>query len=123
MLITEAYGLNPQFPRGQGCDGTGNMASHIRGTASTLATYMYCFLHKLNLAIVNVCQVQVISNAIVSLAKLLSSSKIHPRGKEHWRTKLKPLNSPIEGKSCLTCVRLGGFSDMKLWRFSISYLR
>ena len=56
--------------RGQAYDGAGAMAGSVSGVAARirslcpLALYTHCFSHKLNLVIVDACQVQAVRNAM-----------------------------------------------------------
>ena len=100
LSTIESYGLNPQLIRGQGYDGAGNMASHIRGTASRikaqvpLATYVHCFSHKLNLVIVGACQVQSIRNAMGIISKVAFFFENSPKRQETLESKIKATEQP-----------------------------
>ena len=100
LSTIESYGLNPQFIRGQGYDGTGNMAGHIRGTASRiqaqvpLATYVHCFSHKLNLAIVNACQVQAIRITMGIISKVAFFFQNLPKRQGALENKIENTEQP-----------------------------
>ena len=70
------YGLDLILLRDQGYDGAGVMARRVHGVAARIhaqypsAIYAHCFLHKLNLIIVNACQVQAIRNAMGIITKV-----------------------------------------------------
>lgn len=72
----QRYGLDLNFLRGQGYDGAGAMAGRISGVAARiqaqypLAYYVHCFSHKLNLVIVEACQVQAMRNAMGVISKV-----------------------------------------------------
>ena len=72
----QKHGLDIKLLRGQGYDGAGAMAGRVSGVAARireqcpLAFYVHCFSHKLNLVIVNTCQVQSVRNAMGVISKI-----------------------------------------------------
>ena len=66
----QKHGLDVNLLRGQGYDGASAMSERISGVAPRiqgqypLAFYVHYFSHKLNLVIVNACQVQAARNAM-----------------------------------------------------------
>lgn len=70
LSVLRRHGLDIDLLRGQAYDGAGAMAGSISGVAARiqslcpLALYTHCFSHKLNLVIVNACQIQAVRNAM-----------------------------------------------------------
>ena len=104
-------GLDCQFLRGQGYDGSGSMAGSVRGASSVvlrehhLALFVHCCSHVLNLAIANSCSLPlVVRNMIGSVSevsKFLKHAKkrdnleevIEGGFKESKKKRVKPLCS------------------------------
>ena len=88
MSLVRDLGLDVENCRGQGYDGSGNMAGKHIGAAKFVqnnypkAIYIHCASHRLNLAVASACQLQNILNmmgtvktvADLQLAPPLSSS-------------------------------------------------
>jgi Domain of unknown function (DUF4371) len=79
-----AYGLNPKKLRGQGYDGAANMAGRFQGVQARVshlysgAVYVHCYAHKLNLALVEACNVLAVQRfmeLLRSLAKFFGTPK------------------------------------------------
>ena len=68
MGCLQAYGLDLTKLRGQACDGAGNVAGTVKGTAAIimrqypLALYLHCASHFLNLAVVKSLQITSVRN-------------------------------------------------------------
>ena len=66
-------GLDMDNCRGQGYDGSGNMAGKKKGTARRIrnvypkAVYVHCASHRLNLAVAGACDLQIVRNMMSSV--------------------------------------------------------
>ena len=77
-------GLNCEYLRGQGYDGSGSMAGIRKGASSvilqmySLATYIYCCSHILSLAVASSCTKVIVHNMMGSVSEV---SKLFEHGK------------------------------------------
>ena len=86
----QKHGLDVNLLRGQWYDGAGAMSERISGVASRiqgqypLAFYVHYFSHKLNLVIVNACQVQAARNAmaVISIIAFFFEKASSPGGND-----------------------------------------
>ena len=78
-------GLDPTKLRGQAYDGAGNMAGKTNGAAAiitrdyTLASYLHCASHSLNLAMVKSLEVQSVRNMIGIITRVSLFFHAHPQ--------------------------------------------
>ena len=76
LSVLRKHGLDIALMRGQAYDGAGPMAGSVSGVAARirslcpLALYTHYFSHKLNLVIVDACQVQAVRNAMGIMSKV-----------------------------------------------------
>ena len=79
LITTEirSLGLDMQNCRGQGYDGSGNMAGKYQGMAARIqrqypfALYVHCASHRLNLCIVKSCEILLV-NTMMDKVKLVA---------------------------------------------------
>ena len=107
----QKYGLDVNLLRGQGYDGAGAMAGRINGVAARiqeqypLAFYVHCFSHKLNLAIVNACQVQAVRNAMGVISKIAFFFENSPKRQAALEEKIHETEQPNRKKHLLDLCR------------------
>ena len=79
------YGLDPTNLRGQAYDGAGKMAGRVKGTAAcigysfSLALYVHCASHCLNLAVVSLFEEVAVRNMIGIVNRILMFFIAHPK--------------------------------------------
>ena len=93
ISVLQKLGLDINLLRGQGDDGAGSMAGCRSGVAARiqaqvpLAVYVHCFSHKLNLAIVDACDVITIRNAMGVISQVAKFFGNSPKRQEALREK------------------------------------
>ena len=124
----QRYGLDVKLLRGQGYDGAGAMAGCISGIAARilqqcpLAFYIHCISHKLNLVIVNACQVQAVRNAMGVISKSYSSLRTPQRGRQLLKKRLGKQSNLTRSSIFWICAGHDGSTAMRLWRTSASFM-
>ena len=107
----QKHGLDVNLLRGQGYDGAGAMAGRVSGVAARiqqqcpLALYVHCFSHKLNLVIVNACQVQAVRNAMGVISKIAFFFENSPKRQAALEEKIRETEQPNRKKHLLDLCR------------------
>ena len=84
-MCLQAYGLDLSNLRGQAYDGAGNMAGPTSGTAAliaadySLALYLHCSSHCLNLAVVKSLQITSVRNMMGVVGRVFQFFAAHPK--------------------------------------------
>ena len=94
----EKLSLDMRFCRGQGYDGTGNMAGKCSGAAARIqrmypdAPYVHCGAHILNLCVAKACSIQVVSNMMGQVRVVSEFFNNSPKRFSHLEGKIKELS-------------------------------
>ena len=89
MKAVQELGLSMALCRGQGYDGTGNMAGKNIGAATLiqnefpLAVYVHCMNHALNLCVGDTCKATLVRNMMGSVRKLSQFFDNSPKSQGH----------------------------------------
>ena len=92
-------------------DGAGAIAGRVSGVAARiqqqcpLALYVHCFSHKLNLVIVNACQVQADRSAMGVINKIAFFFENSPKKQAALEEKIRKTELPIRKKHLLDLCR------------------
>ena len=111
LSTLQKHGLDVALLRGQGYDGAGAMAGLIKGVSARiqaqfpLAIYTHCFSHRLNLVIVNACQVQAVRNAMGVISKISLFFEHSPKRQTALEAKIKETEQPNKKKRLLDLCR------------------